>query len=184
MFPRTERCSSIPVRNRCACTPSAEKSSLLTTPARTDRRASPTASSKARRSNARCTRESFISRPARRSALPAPRIFAPTPLKSKPERYCSRNSEAVERLSLTLAIGDYEHTRDVVTGQVPVQGVNLNGLTLSPEEAFFRFTFFRECAVSQIPMGKYVPFRPQNPTHTPPSPAFPSPHALPSPIYY
>jgi len=80
----------------------------------------------------------------------------------------------VERLSLTLAIGDYEHTRDVVTGQVPVQGVNLNVLTLSPEEAFFRFTFFREWEVSEMSMGKYVSLRSQEDNGITAIPVFPS----------
>ena len=80
----------------------------------------------------------------------------------------------MERLSLTLAIGDYEHTRDVVTGQVPVQGVNLNVLTLSPEEAFFRFTFFREWEVSEMSMGKYVSLRSQEDNGITAIPVFPS----------
>jgi 4,5-dihydroxyphthalate decarboxylase len=80
----------------------------------------------------------------------------------------------VERLSLTLAIGDYEHTRDVVTGQVPVQGVSLNVLTLPPEEAFFRFTFFREWEVSEMSMGKYVSLRSQEDNGIAAIPVFPS----------
>ena len=80
----------------------------------------------------------------------------------------------MERLSLTLAIGDYEHTRDVVTGQVPVQGVSLNVLTLPPEEAFFRFTFFREWEVSEMSMGKYVSLRSQEDNGIAAIPVFPS----------
>ena len=80
----------------------------------------------------------------------------------------------MERLSLTLAIGDYEHTRDVVTGQVPVQGVSLNVLTLPPEEAFFRFTFFREWEVSEMSMGKYVSLRSQEEDSIAAIPVFPS----------
>jgi 4,5-dihydroxyphthalate decarboxylase len=75
---------------------------------------------------------------------------------------------------LTLAIGDYEHTRDVVTGQVPVQGVSLNVLNLPPEEAFFRFTFFREWEVSEMSMGKYVSLRSQEDTGIAAIPVFPS----------
>src|SRR5258706_971777 len=174
MSPKTGRCSSISARSRCACTTSAAGFSPRTTPAPTGRRASPTVVSRAKRSNARCTRGSFISRQARRSALPAPRTFAPTPRKSKTVRSCSRNSEAVERLSLTLAIGDYEHTRDLATGQVPVQGASLNVLNLSPEEAFFRFTFFREWEVSEMSMGKYVSLRSQEDNSIAAIPVFPS----------
>jgi len=80
----------------------------------------------------------------------------------------------VERLSLTLAIGDYEHTRDLATGEVPVQGVSLNVLNLSPEEAFFRFTFFREWEVSEMSMGKYVSLRSQEDNSIAAIPVFPS----------
>ena len=80
----------------------------------------------------------------------------------------------MERLSLTLAIGDYEHTRDLAAGQVPVQGVSLNVLNLSPEEAFFRFTFFREWEVSEMSMGKYVSLRSQEDNGIAAIPVFPS----------
>ena len=80
----------------------------------------------------------------------------------------------MERLSLTLAIGDYEHTRDLVTGQVPVQGVSLNVLNLPPEEAFFRFSFFREWEVSEMSMGKYVSLRSQEDKGITAIPVFPS----------
>ena len=80
----------------------------------------------------------------------------------------------MEKVSLTLAIGDYDHTRDVATGQVPVQGVSLNVLYLSPEEAFFRFTFFREWEVSEMSMGKYVSLRSQDDDGIAAIPVFPS----------
>jgi len=78
------------------------------------------------------------------------------------------------KVSLTLAIGDYEHTRDLATGQVPVQGVSLNVLNLPPEEAFYRFTFYREWEVSEMSMGKYVSLRSQNDKTITAIPVFPS----------
>jgi len=80
----------------------------------------------------------------------------------------------VNKVPLTLAIGDYEHTRDLATGQVPVQGVDLNVLYLPPEEAFFRFTFFREWEVSEMSMGKYVSLRSQEDNAIAAIPVFPS----------
>jgi len=71
-------------------------------------------------------------------------------------------------------MGDYDHTRDVATGQVPVQGVSLNVLYLPPEEAFFRFTFFREWEVSEMSMGKYVALRSQDDDSIAAIPVFPS----------
>lgn len=80
----------------------------------------------------------------------------------------------MNKVPLTLAIGDYEHTRDLATGQVPVQGVDLNVLYLPPEEAFFRFTFFREWEVSEMSMGKYVSLRSQEDNAIAAIPVFPS----------
>jgi 4,5-dihydroxyphthalate decarboxylase len=80
----------------------------------------------------------------------------------------------MDKVALTLAIGDYEHTRDLATGRVPVQGATLNVLTLPPEEAFFRFTHFREWEVSEMSMGKYVSLRSQNDEGIAAIPVFPS----------
>jgi 4,5-dihydroxyphthalate decarboxylase len=80
----------------------------------------------------------------------------------------------MEKIALTLAIGDYEHTRDLASGCVPVQGVSLNVLTLAPEEAFFRFTHFREWEVSEMSMGKYVSLRSQDDEGIAAIPVFPS----------
>jgi 4,5-dihydroxyphthalate decarboxylase len=78
------------------------------------------------------------------------------------------------KVALTLAIGDYEHTRDLASGHVPVQGATLNVLTLPPEEAFFRFTHFREWEVSEMSMGKYVSLRSQEDDGIAAIPVFPS----------
>ena len=75
---------------------------------------------------------------------------------------------------LTLAIGDYDHTRDLTSGQVPVQGASVNALILPPEEAFFRFTRFREWEVSELSMGKYVSLRSQDDESITAIPVFPS----------
>lgn len=80
----------------------------------------------------------------------------------------------MERIALTLAMGDYEHTRDLATGEVAVQGASLNVLTLPPEEAFFRFTRFREWEVSEMSMGKYVSLRSQDDDGMVAIPVFPS----------
>jgi 4,5-dihydroxyphthalate decarboxylase len=67
----------------------------------------------------------------------------------------------MKKLTLTLAIGNYEHVRDVIDGQVPVQGAKLIVLNLPPEEVFFRFTMHREWDVSEMSMGNYVSMRSQ-----------------------
>lgn len=65
------------------------------------------------------------------------------------------------KVQLSIALGEYDHTRDLTTGQVPVEGAELIVLNLPPEEIFFRFTFHREWDVSEMSMGKYISLRSQ-----------------------
>ncbi len=58
-------------------------------------------------------------------------------------------------LSLTLAINDSDQVRDLLAGNVPVQGVELTCLHLPVEEIFFRFTRFREWDVSELSLAKF-----------------------------
>jgi len=62
----------------------------------------------------------------------------------------------VNALELTLAIHDYDHTRDLVTGRVPVEGVRLRTLELEPPEINGRFSQYREWDVSEFGLGKYI----------------------------
>jgi 4,5-dihydroxyphthalate decarboxylase len=59
-------------------------------------------------------------------------------------------------LRLTLAVNDYDHVRDLVTGRVRAEGIELTCLTLSVEEIFYRFTAFREWDVSELSLAKYT----------------------------
>jgi 4,5-dihydroxyphthalate decarboxylase len=59
-------------------------------------------------------------------------------------------------LRLTLAISDYDHVRDLVTGRVRAEGIDLTCLTFSVEEIFYRFTAFREWDVSELSLAKYA----------------------------
>ena len=68
----------------------------------------------------------------------------------------------MKKVPLTLAIGDYDHTRDLTEGRVPVEGVELTSLVLPPEELFYRFTLYREWDVSEMSMGKVVSLRSQD----------------------
>jgi len=60
------------------------------------------------------------------------------------------------KLHLTLALSEYDHTRDVCSGVVPVEGVDLTYLNLPIEEMHFRFTKFLEWDVSEMSLGKYA----------------------------
>ncbi len=77
-------------------------------------------------------------------------------------------------LPLTLAISDYDHVRDLVSGRVKAEGIDLTALTLSIEEIFHRFTVYREWDASEMAMGKYVSLRSQGDTSLTAIPVFPS----------
>ena len=67
-------------------------------------------------------------------------------------------------LPLTLALGPYDHTRDVTDGTVRVEGVQLRTLALPIEEIFYRFTLHREWDISEMSMAKYIALRSQDDT--------------------
>jgi len=57
-------------------------------------------------------------------------------------------------LNLSIAVGDYDHIRDLTSGAVRVQGVDLTALNLTVEEMFFRFTKFQEWDISELSFAK------------------------------
>ena len=65
----------------------------------------------------------------------------------------------VARLTLTLACGDYDRTRAIRTGEVRPDGMELNVITLAPEEMFYRMARFREFDVSQLSLSTYTVLR-------------------------
>jgi 4,5-dihydroxyphthalate decarboxylase len=77
-------------------------------------------------------------------------------------------------IRLTLALGDYDHTRDLAHGLVSVEGIELVHLNLPIEEIFFRFIKFREWDVSEMSFAKYVALRSQDDGSIVALPVFPS----------
>jgi 4,5-dihydroxyphthalate decarboxylase len=75
---------------------------------------------------------------------------------------------------LTLAINDYDHVRDLVSGLVPVEGVDLTCLRFDVEETFFRFARYREWDVSEFSLAKYCSLRAAGDDSIIAIPAFPS----------
>ena len=65
------------------------------------------------------------------------------------------------QLQLSIAIGDYDHTRDLISGRVRAEGIDLVSSLLPPEEVFHRFSSYREWDVSEMSMGRYVAMRAQ-----------------------
>jgi 4,5-dihydroxyphthalate decarboxylase len=78
----------------------------------------------------------------------------------------------VPALPLTLAIGDYDHVRDLALGAVRAEGIELNVLDLPVEEIFFRFTRHREWDVSEMSFAKVVSLVSQEDRSLVPLPVF------------
>jgi 4,5-dihydroxyphthalate decarboxylase len=93
-------------------------------------------------------------------------------------RYSPRDSAPlapqpdVSALPLTLAIGDYDHVRDLALGAVRTEGIDLNVLNLPVEEIFFRFTRHREWDVSEMSFAKVVSLLSQDDRSIVPLPVF------------
>lgn len=77
-------------------------------------------------------------------------------------------------LSLTMAMSDYDHVRDLAAGTVRVEGVELTALTLPVEEIFYRFLRYREWHVSELSFAKYVALRAGGDDSIKAIPVFPS----------
>ena len=63
------------------------------------------------------------------------------------------------KLALTLACGDYDRTRALLTGAVQPAGVELNVVPLEPEAMFYRMARFREFDVSELSLSTYTVLR-------------------------
>lgn len=59
-------------------------------------------------------------------------------------------------LRMTLAVGDYDQTRDLALGRVKPHGIDLTVLNFNVEEIFFRFYDRLEWEVSELSMGMYT----------------------------
>lgn len=79
------------------------------------------------------------------------------------------------RLALSIAVGDYDHVRDLLSGEVTVDGIELRVAKRHPvEEIFYRFTTFREWDVSEMSFAKYVALASQPQCDLVAIPVFPS----------
>jgi 4,5-dihydroxyphthalate decarboxylase len=77
-------------------------------------------------------------------------------------------------LSLSLAISDYDHVRDLVNGRVRAEGIALQPSVLNVEEIFYRTTNFQEWDISEMSFGKYSSLRSQGDDRLVGLPVFPS----------
>ena len=114
-------------------------------------------------------------RKPRRTAKPAAALKASRAATSaRPSSAAAESSVRPSRVSLTIAMTDYDHVRDFATGRVRAEGIDASFLTLSIEEIFFRFSKFREWDVSEFSMGKYVSLKSQDDPSLVAIPVFPS----------
>lgn len=60
------------------------------------------------------------------------------------------------KLKLTMACWNYDRTRALLEGRVPVDGVELNCLNLPVEETFFRMLRHREFDVAELSLSSYT----------------------------
>ncbi|HVZ46527.1 MAG TPA: 4,5-dihydroxyphthalate decarboxylase [Ramlibacter sp.] len=61
------------------------------------------------------------------------------------------------KLTLSIAVGDYDHTRDLLSGDTTAEGMELVVAKRRPvEEIFHRFTAYREWDISEMSFAKYV----------------------------
>jgi 4,5-dihydroxyphthalate decarboxylase len=77
-------------------------------------------------------------------------------------------------IQLSLAIGGYDHVRDLLDGKVRAPGITLIPFELPIEEVTFRFTRFAEWDVSELSFGKTVALLSQDNPQIVPLPVFPS----------
>ncbi|REE95077.1 4,5-dihydroxyphthalate decarboxylase [Thermomonospora umbrina] len=60
---------------------------------------------------------------------------------------------------LSVATADYDHLRDLVTGTIPVDGVDPVWMVLPVEEIFHRFFVHGEFDVAEVSMARYAQYR-------------------------
>lgn len=80
----------------------------------------------------------------------------------------------MSRLSLSLAVSDYDHVRDLVSGRVRPEGIDLLPSVLNVEEIFYRTTHFQEWDISEMSFGKYASLCSQGDDRLVGLPVFPS----------
>jgi 4,5-dihydroxyphthalate decarboxylase len=83
-------------------------------------------------------------------------------------------SGGTARLHLTLATADYDHVRDLGSGEVRADGILLTAFVLPVEEVFYRFIKNREWDVSEMSFGKFIGYASQGNSPFVGIPVFPS----------
>ena len=77
-------------------------------------------------------------------------------------------------IPITIACGDYDRTRAIKDGIVPVEGCDVTYVALEPEELFFRTARYHEFDVSEFSFASYMMLRARGVSHYLGIPVFPS----------
>ena len=79
-----------------------------------------------------------------------------------------------KKLSLTMALSDYDHTRDLANGRVNPEGIDLQTLGFSVEEIFYRTLRHHEFDICELSFGAYISLISQGDPTFSAIPVFPS----------
>src|SRR6267378_1597491 len=80
----------------------------------------------------------------------------------------------MSKLAISLAISDYDHVRDFVSGRVTAEGLDINFQVLPTPEIFDRATRDQEWDVCEMSLGKWTGMFSQGDDSLVPIPVFPS----------
>jgi 4,5-dihydroxyphthalate decarboxylase len=80
----------------------------------------------------------------------------------------------MSKLTLSLAVNDYDHVRDLLDARVRAEGIDLIPTVLPVEEIFYRTTHYQEWDVSEMSLAKYASLRSQGDDRLIGLPVFPS----------
>ena len=78
------------------------------------------------------------------------------------------------KLALSIAVSPYDHVTDLLSGRVPVEGVDLNPLDLPLHDIFYRFIHFKDFDIGEMSFAKYVSMRSAGDDRLIALPVFPS----------
>src|SRR5262249_4422325 len=87
---------------------------------------------------------------------PEIRIRSRTP-RSIPSRHVSHSEgQMTVNIPITIACGDYDCTRAIKDGRVPVEGCDFTYIPLEPDEVFFRAFRYQEFDVCELSFSSYL----------------------------
>lgn len=62
----------------------------------------------------------------------------------------------MSRVAITVACGSYDRTLPIRDGRIPIEGCDINFITMEPEEVFFRSLRYEEFDVAELSFSSYL----------------------------